>query len=150
MSSINSFRTKRGVVTFGESTLEIEESFCEYARSLYYAYWESDIWWRKVAFVCLAFSPIFAIVWLIGSLATGRFLLLAAVLGLVALLWVVGYAQGFRSPDQLRLAQIVSVAATRGQKGATRPRLVLTYQEETETYCSIENDTRRRDCSVLV
>ena len=47
------------------------------------------------------------------------------ILGLMALLWVVGYVQGFRSPDRLRFEQIVAVAATRGQRGVARPRLVL-------------------------
>lgn len=134
MSSIDSFRTKRGVATLGDGKLKIEESFRGYARSLYHAYWESDVGWRKVMFVCFAFSPVVAIVWLIGSLAAGRFLLLAAVLGLIASLWIISYIRGFRSPDRLRFNQIVAVAATRGQKGVTRPRLVLTYREETETY----------------
>lgn len=134
MSSTDSFRTKRGIATLGDGKLEIEGSFRGYIQSLYHAYWESNVRWRKAVFVCLVFSPVIAIVWLIGAFAAGRFLLLATVLGLTASLWVISYMRGFRSPDQLRIDQIVAVAATRGQKGMTRPRLVLTYREGTETY----------------
>lgn len=129
MPSIESFRTKRGVAAFRDDALEFDESVRTYVRWLYRDYWKSDSRWRKALFVGFALWPVFALGWLVSALSDGRVSLVAGVCALVVVLWVIGYVRGFRSPDRLPLDRIERVDATRGEKGLTRPRLVLTYRE---------------------
>ncbi|MFC7046196.1 hypothetical protein ACFQH6_12925 [Halobacteriaceae archaeon GCM10025711] len=134
MSSIDSFPTKRGVASFQHGFLVVEESFPGYVRSLYQNYWESDAWWRRVVFIGFTLWPLFALGWLISVFLRGRLLLVIVLLLIIAIARVGYYARGFRSPCHLPLDQVESVAATRGLKGLTRPRIDLTYHEDGSTY----------------
>ena len=134
MPSIESFRTKRGVVRFRDDAILFEESVVGHVRSLYREYWQSEHRWRKSIFVGYVFGLLFAIGGLARAIRSGDVLLLAGVLGLVVVLWVVNYARGFRSPDCIPFDDIENVSATRGEKGLTRPRLVVTYTDAGSTY----------------
>jgi hypothetical protein len=49
--SIESFKTKRGVVWFTDDAVLVKESVSEYARSLYQGYWQKERWGCKTIFV---------------------------------------------------------------------------------------------------
>ncbi|GGL44288.1 hypothetical protein GCM10009037_29600 [Halarchaeum grantii] len=134
MPSIESFKTKRGVVRFTDDAVLVEESVSEYARSLYQGYWQNERWGRKTIFVGYVFGLLFAVGWLASAIHSGDVLLLAGVLGLLVVLLVVNYVRGFRSPDRISLDDIEDVSATRGAKGLTRSRLVVTYTDAGSTY----------------
>jgi hypothetical protein len=132
--SVDSFKTKRGVVRFTADAALIKESAVGYARSLYRGYWQSERWWRKTIFVGYVFGLLFGVGWLASAIRSGDVRLLAGVLGLLVVLLVVNYARGFRSPDRIPLDDIEDVSTTRGEKGLTRPRLVITYLDDGSTY----------------
>ena len=64
----------------------------------------------------------------------GDVLLLAGLLIFLVALLVLNYLQGFRSPDRIQFDDIEDISSTRGQKGLTRPRLVITYTRNGEQY----------------
>lgn len=134
MPSIESFRTKRGVARFRDDAVLFEESAIGYARSLYRGYWRSECRWRKAIFVGYVFGLLVAGGWLASAIHSGDVLLLAGFLGLLVVLSVVNYARGFRSLDCIPFDDIESVSATRGEKGLTRPRLVVTYTDAGSIY----------------
>lgn len=137
MPSIDAFRTKRGRARLTGDAVVFDESVAGYARALYRDYWRSDAWWRKAVFVAYALWPVVVVGWCGGLVlelarggtdpvwAAGGALVVAAI---VALAWGANYARGFRSPDRVSLDAVTGVAATRGETGLTRPRLVLTYE----------------------
>lgn len=134
MPSIESFRTKRGVARFTADAVLVEESAVGYARSLYRGYWQSERRWRKAVFVGYVFGLLFAAGWLASAIHSGDVLLLVGFLGLLVVFSVVNYARGFRSPNCIPFDDIEDVSATRGEKGLTRPRLVVTYTDAGSTY----------------
>ncbi|WP_239685677.1 hypothetical protein [Halolamina pelagica] len=69
-----------------------------------------------------------------SAIRTGDRLLLAGLLGILTILVGVNYARGFRSPNRIPLDDIEDVSTTRGEKGLTRPRLVITYLDDESTY----------------
>jgi hypothetical protein len=125
--STDSFRTKRGRARLTDDEIRFEESFAGYVRSLYRSYWCADAWWRKAVFAGYVLGLAVAVGWVIHAVASGRLRLLAAVCGLLIAIWVVDYLRGFRSSDRVALSDVESVSATRGEKGVTRPRLVVRY-----------------------
>jgi len=134
MPSIESFPTKRGTARFTEDAVHFDESIFRYIRSLYREYWQSNTWWRKGIFVGYVFALLFGLGWAVSAVRSGDILLLAVVVGLLAVLWLVNYARGFRSPDRIRLDAIEEVSATSGEKGLTRPRIVVTYTDGESTH----------------
>ena len=129
MPSINSFATKRGVVYFTDDTILFEESIAGYVHSLYQEYWQSDVWWRKAIFIGYVLTLLVAVSGIISTIQRGRILLLSGALVLLVVLWLVDYVRGFRSLDRIPLDAVEDVSATRGKKGLTRPRLVVTYTD---------------------
>jgi len=111
--SIESFKTKRGIVHFTADTVLVEESAVGYARSLYRGYWQSECWWRKAIFVGYVFGLLFDVGWFASALRSGEVRLLAGVLGLLVILMVVNYARGFQSPDRIPLDDIENVSVRR-------------------------------------
>ncbi|MFB6109924.1 MAG: hypothetical protein ABEJ60_03495 [Halodesulfurarchaeum sp.] len=133
MASIESFPTKRGTARFTEEALHFDESVVGYIRSLTHEYWQGNTRWHTGVFVGYAFALLFGLGWTISTIRSGAVLHLAVVVGLLAGLWSVDYARGFRSPERIRLDAIEGVSATRGTKGLTRPRLVVTYTDGEST-----------------
>ena len=133
MPSIESFPTKRGTARFTEDAVHFDESVVGYIRSLYREYWKSNTWWRKGVFVGYVVGLLVGLGWIVSAVRSGDVLLLIVV-GLLAVLWLANYARGFRSPDRIRLDAIEEVSATRGEKGLTRPRLVITYTDGESTH----------------
>ncbi|GGM62595.1 hypothetical protein J2752_001539 [Halarchaeum rubridurum] len=134
----DAFDTKRGTARFDDGALVLDASVVGYARSLYRGYWRSDVWWRKALFVGYVCWLVVALGWsgrLLTRLLTRRADLIwvavgaGVVLALVVALRLLDYVRGYRSPDRLALDRVESVRATRGEKGLTRPRLVLTYRD---------------------
>ena len=134
MPSIESFPTKRGTARFTEDAVHFDESVVGYIRSLYREYWKSNTWWRKGIFAGYVLGLLVGLGWIISAVRSGDVLLLAVVVGLLAVLWLANYARGFRSPDRIRLDAIKEVSAIRGEKGLTRPRLVITYTDGESTH----------------
>lgn len=134
MPSIESFRTKRGVARLTDDAVHFDESAVGYARSLYRGYWQSEERWSKAIFLGYVSGLLFAISWLVSAIRAGDRLLLAGLLGILTILVGVNYARGFRSPDRIPLDDIEDVSTTRGEKGLTRPRLVITYLDDESTY----------------
>lgn len=129
MPAIDSFATKRGVARFTDDALRFEESVTGYLRSLYRGYWRRGRWWRKAIFAGYVFALLFGVGWAVDAVRRGRVVLVAGVLGVLAVLWLVDYVRGYRSPDRVPLDSVEGVSATRGRKGLTRPRLVVTYAD---------------------
>ncbi|CAJ52220.1 hypothetical protein [Haloquadratum walsbyi] len=134
MPSIESFPTKRGTARFSEDYVYFQESFSGYINSLYRNYWQRGTWWSSTAFVGHLFAYPIGIWWVVSAVYDGNFLHIAALCGLILVLYVVNYARGFRSPDRIRLDTIEQVSATDGIKGITRPRLVVRYTDGGTTY----------------
>ena len=134
MPSIDSFRTKRGVARFTGDSVLFEESFIGYFRALYRGYWQSEYFYRKAIFIGYIFGLLFAIGWTVSAVWAGDVLLLAGLLIFLVALLVLNYLQGFRSPDRIQFDDIEDISSTRGQKGLTRPRLVITYTRNGEQY----------------
>ncbi|QGX93950.1 hypothetical protein EI982_03725 [Haloplanus rallus] len=134
MPSIESFPTKRGTVRFTEEYVYFQESFSGYLKSLYRDYWQRGTWWSSSALVAYAFAFPIGVWWVLSAVRDGNFLHIAAVGGLMLVLWGVNFARGFRSPDRIRLDTIEQVSATDGIKGLTRPRLVVRYTDGGTTY----------------
>ena len=134
MPPIESFKTKRSIVRFTADAVLIEESAVGYVRSLYREYWQSERWWRKAIFVGYVFGLLFGVSWYASAIRSGDVRLLAGVIGLLVVLLVVNYTRGFRSPDRIPLDNIENVSATHGEKGLTRPRLIVTYTDTGSTY----------------
>ncbi|WP_435101726.1 hypothetical protein [Halarchaeum sp. P4] len=127
MPSVESFPTKRGRARFEDGIVVFEESVRGYVRSLYRGYWRSDAWWRKAMFAGYVVAWVAAIAWVLTAMRHDL-LLVAAGLLVLAALWVIQYLRGYRSPDRVALDDVADVSVTRGSKGLTRPRLVLTYR----------------------
>jgi hypothetical protein len=134
MSSIESFPTKRGTACFSEDCVHFDESLSGYIQSLYQEYWQSGTWWHNGIFVGYILAFPIGLWWTVSAVRSGDFLLLGIVVGLMIVLWLVDRVRGFRSPDRIRLDTIEEVSATDGQKGLTRPRLIITYTEGGTTY----------------
>lgn len=134
MPSIESFPTKRGTARFTEDAVHFDESVVGYILSLYREYWKSNTLWRKGVFVGYVLGLLVGLGWIVSAVRSGDVLLLTAVVGLLAVLWLANYARGFRSPDRIRLDAIEEVSATRGEKGMTRPRLIVTYRDGESTH----------------
>ena len=134
MSSIESFPIKRGTARFSEECIHFDESFPGYAQALYQEYWQSGTWWHNGIFVGYILAFPIGLWWVASAVRGGDFLLLAIVVGLIVVLRLVDRMRGFRSPDQIRLDTIKGVSATDGQKGLTRPRIVITYNDGKTTY----------------
>jgi hypothetical protein len=111
-----------------------EESFSGYLKSFYSDYWQRGTWWSSSALVAYAFAFPVGVWWVISAVRADNFLPIAAVGGLLLVLWAVNFARGFRSPDRIRLDTIEQVSATDGMKGLTRPRLVVRYTDRGTTY----------------
>jgi hypothetical protein len=129
MPSIELFPTKRGTVRFTEEYVCFEESFWGYIKSLYRDYWQRGTWWSSSALIAYALAFPIGVWWVASAVRGGNFLHIAAVGGLMLVLWAVNFARGFRSPDRIRLDKIEQVAATDGVKGLTRPRLVIRFTD---------------------
>ncbi|KTG11321.1 hypothetical protein [Haloferax profundi] len=134
MPSIDSFRTRRGVARFTGDSVLFEESFTGYFRALYRGYWQSEYWRRKAIFIGYIFCLLFAIGWTLSAVWAGDVLLLAGLFTFIVALLALNYLQGFRSPDRIQLDNIEDISSTRGQKGLTRPRLVITYTNDGSQY----------------
>lgn len=127
MSSIESFRTKRGPARFTEDAVHFDES-------LYREYWQSGTGWHKWILVGYVLGFPIGFWWTVNVVRGGDFLLLTAIVCLIVVLWVADYARGFRSPDRIRLDTIENISATDGTRGLTRPRLIITYTHKGTTY----------------
>lgn len=127
MSVPDSFRTKRGIARFDDGAVRFEESVRGYLRGLYRDYWRSDARWRKAVFAGYALAFPTGLGWLALAVYEGDVLPVVGVVAVIVVLRLAGYLRGFRSPDRIRLADVESVAAIRGAKGLTRPRLVVEY-----------------------
>jgi hypothetical protein len=134
MPSINSFPTKRGTAQFTEDSVQFEESVSGYIQSLYREYWQNGTWWHSGIFVGYVLAFLIGLGWVVSAVLGGDFSLLAVVIGSIGILWVTNYARGFRSPDRIYLDTIETVSATAGEKGLTRPRLIISYSDEETTY----------------
>ena len=130
MSTPETVRTKRGRARFGDGTIRFEESVRGYGRALIRDYWDGGNRWQRALLVGYAFGVLYGLGTFAWELAHGRWLLPAAVVTGVAAAWLVGRYRGFRSVDAIDLDRMGSVTATRGSKGLTRPRLVLTYRTD--------------------
>ncbi|GAD51621.1 hypothetical protein MBEHAL_0381 [Halarchaeum acidiphilum MH1-52-1] len=142
MPAIESFATKRGTARFEDGSLVFDESVRGYLRALYRDYWRGETWWRKAIFLGYVCWLAVAIGWsatvLRDALQSGGDQIWAAggagvVAALLLALWIANSLRGYRAPDRLALDRIESVAATRGEKGLTRPRLVITYRDDGAT-----------------
>jgi hypothetical protein len=127
MPSTESFPTKRGTVRITDDAVHIDESFSGYIQSIYTEYWKSDTWRQKAIFTGYILAFAFGVWGIVSLIRSGDYLLIGTIGGLLILLWGVNYARGFRSPDRIPLTAIDDVSATRGTKGLTRPRLIITY-----------------------
>lgn len=134
MVTVDTFPIKRGVARFTDDAIRFEESFTGYLRALYRGYWQSDVLWRKGIFAGYVFALLFGIGWVVNAIRAGDFLLVSGVLVALAVLWLVNFIRGFRSPDRISLDAVDDVSATRGEKGLTRPRLVITYRDDSSTH----------------
>lgn len=134
MTSIESFPTKRGTAWFTEDAIHFDESAIGYFRSLHQEYWRSGTLWLRGIFAGYILALLFGLGWIVRAVLRRDVLLLAVVFGMLAVLWLVNYARGFRSPDRIQLDTIDEVSATRGEKGLTRPRLIVTYTDGDSTH----------------
>jgi len=133
MPSAESFPTKRGTARITDGAVHIEESFSGYLQSLYAAYWKGDTWRQKAIFGGYILAISFGAWEVVSMIRRGNGLLIGSIVGLFILLWGLNYARGFRSPDRIPLDAIETVSATRGTKGLTRPRLIITYTDGEST-----------------
>jgi hypothetical protein len=133
MPSTDSFPTKRGTVRVTDDAVHIEECFSGYMQSLYAEYWKSDTWRQKAIFAGYVLAFVFGVWGIVNLIRSGEYLLIGTLVGLLILLWGLNYARGFRSTDRIPLTAIDDVSATRGTKGLTRPRLIITYTDGTST-----------------
>jgi hypothetical protein len=131
--SNQSFPVKRGTACITDDAIQINESLSGYIQSLYTEYWKSDRWWQKCIFAGYVLAFPLGAVGIIGAIRDANTPLIGAVIGIVILLWGLDYARGFRSPDRLPLDAIDSVSFTRGIKGLTRPRIIITYIDGNST-----------------
>ncbi|MFB6195320.1 MAG: hypothetical protein ABEI80_04050 [Haloplanus sp.] len=123
-----SFRTKRGWCRI-DDTLTLESSlrgqlrrYREGSRLLFWSYVGSLLF--VVGFV--------AVELLAGDLRTVLFATIAAV-AVVAVSRGSNYIRGFTTDDEIPVAAITHVTAVEGTTGVTRPRFVVTYEDEGET-----------------
>lgn len=130
MPSVDSFSTTRGVARVTDDAIRFEESFAGYLRALYRGYWQTDRLWRKGVFAGYVVGLVYAFGWLVRSILNGDVLLPAVVVVALAGVQVAEYLRGYRKPDRIPLERIESVSATRGEKGLTRPRVVITYASD--------------------
>jgi hypothetical protein len=134
MPSIESFPTKRGTARFTEDSVHFEESVSGYIQSLYQEYWQNGTRWHNGIFIGYVLAFLIGFGWVVSAVLGGDFLLLTVVIGSTVILWVMNYARGFRAPDRIHLDKIEKVSATAGEKGLTRPRLIIKYSDEETTY----------------
>jgi hypothetical protein len=139
MSAPDRFETKRGECRIEDGRLVLDESVLGYLRNLYAGYWEADEWWRKAMFLGTVLAiPIGAAS--IGlSVAGGSFDPVATAIGGGAVLAILGVVtvyqrvvRGFTNRSTIPLDAIERVSFTRGSKGATRPRFVVTFEVHEE------------------
>ncbi|WP_435186134.1 hypothetical protein [Halobellus sp. EA9] len=133
MPFTDSFPTKRGTVRVTDDAVHIEESFSGYIQSLYAEYWKGDTWRQKAIFAGYVFAVVFGVWGIVNLIRSEKYLLIGTLVGLFILLWGLNYARGFRSPNRIPLTAINDVSATRGTKGLTRPRLIITYTDGKST-----------------
>lgn len=139
-SAVESFNTNRGYVRVTDDALVFEESTTRRVRLLFESYWQNGNTVQKGTFVAIVFAPVYAFGLLLWQVQSGAVensyvgVLLLFVLVGIACLKLVDYARGFRSPDRIPLEDIETVSATRGSKGLTRPRLVITYTRGQQSY----------------
>ncbi len=132
--------TSRGEVRLTDDAIVFEESAAGRFRSTFESYWRNGNRWQKGFYAATVLGLLYSLgslSWRILSGAVspqfGGAVVLSIVVG-IGLLRVVDYARGFRSPDRIPLDAVETVSATRGSKGLTRPRLVITYTSGTNSY----------------
>ncbi|WP_435119533.1 hypothetical protein [Halolamina sp. C58] len=130
MTPPTEIRTKRGRARFVDGTVRFEESTVGYLRALLRDYWHGGSRGQRAIVGAYLFAILYGLGVLAWELGHGRWRLPALVVGVVGVGWLIGRARGYRSVDSLDLDRIESVAATRGSKALTRPRLVLTFRTD--------------------
>jgi len=125
-----SVRTKRGRAHFVDGKVRFEESITGYVRAMIRDYWDGGSRSQRAILLGWLFAILYGFGVLAWKLAHGRWLLPAGIVGGVAVAWLLGRYRGFRSVDSLDLDRIESITATRGSKGFTRPRLVVTFRTD--------------------
>lgn len=139
-STVDSFRTGRGEALVTDDAVVFEESAVGRFRSAFESYWQNGTRWHRGLYVTTIFGLLYSLGFLSWQILSGAVspqfagavvLLMPVGIGLLKL---VDYARGFRSPDRIPLDTIEAVSATRGSKGLTRPRLVITYTSGTNSY----------------
>ncbi|MCX2819677.1 hypothetical protein EGH25_09990 [Haladaptatus sp. F3-133] len=134
MDSGESFPTRRGTAYLTDRAVRFEESLPGLVKRLYSGYWKGGTWWRKLMFVSYLLAYPVA-VWSLSTVyQRGGFPFVTATVGLLAVLLVLDYARGFRSPDRIPLDSIEGVSITRGRKALTRPRVIIRYSKGGSTY----------------
>jgi hypothetical protein len=135
MSDIKSFDTKRGNAKFEDNEISFSESTIGYYKSLYREYWKSDSTKFKIIFllVVLSFPSAFYAILTLLNHHYGYEIVLTIFASLI-LMFAVQYSKGFRSPDKIELDSIEDVSYTRGKTPITRPRFVIEYTENGNTY----------------
>lgn len=123
-------RTKRGQAWFVDGTVRFDESIAGYGRALLRDYWRGGSRGQRAIVVGYLFAILYGLGVLAWELGHARWRLPGLVVGAVVVGALIGRARGYRSVDALDLARIESVTATRGSKGLTRPRLVLTFRTD--------------------
>lgn len=135
MSDIKSFDTKRGNAKFEDNEINFSESTIGYYKSLYREYWKSDSAKFKTIFllIVLSFPSAFYAIFTILSMENG-YLVVFLMFGFLVLLFTIQYVRGFRSPNKIELDRIEDVTYTRGKTPITRPRFVIEYTKNGNTY----------------
>ena len=139
-STVDGFRTSRGRVRIADDAVVFEESAVGRFRSTFESYWQNGTRWQKGLYVMTIFGFLYSLSFLSWRILSGEAspqfvgaVVLLVPIG-IGLLKLVDYARGFRSPDRIPLDAIETVSATRGSKGLTRPRLVITYTSGGKSY----------------
>lgn len=136
----------RGTARLTEDELVLEESIAGYYRRQYEGYWRAGGLWRKTAFVCLLAAIPGALLWallLFDARTLGLYL--GGVVVLLAVLRLLEYGRGVRSPDSIPLDAIDDVTVIAGRAGVTRPRIVVRYEDgDAVRKCRINLPSRLR------
>jgi|GEM_PF-1385009 len=139
MSAPDRFETKRGECRIEDGRLVLDESVLGYLRNLSAGYWGADEWWRKAIFLGTALSIPIGVASIGLSVAGDSFDPVATATGGGAVLAVFGVltvyqrvVRGFTNRSTIPLDAIERVSFTRGTKGATRPRFVVTFVADGE------------------
>lgn len=136
MSEPTRFETKRGECRIEDDRLVLDESAVGYLRNLHAGYWQADEWWRKAIFAGFVLALPVGVASVATSISGGEFDAMAAAIGGGAVLAVFGVitmyqrvVRGFTSRSTIPVETIEAVSFTRGTKGATRPRFVVTFDD---------------------